>query len=766
MRFLLAAQFVAFPLAASAQAAVAADGRGTDWIAIGMFVAIALTTLVITYRSAGRTKSRVGFYTAGHAITPLQNGLAIAGDFLSAAAFLGISALVYSNGFDGFLYALGFLTGWPIVLFLMSERLRNLGSYTFADAAAFRLDRTPIRLVAAIGSLVVVLFYLVAQMIGAGKVIELLFGVNYLIAVTSVGVPTIPYVTVGGMQATTWVQITKAALLLCGGTLLGFVVLWRFDFSVRRAVCRGQQHSSQGRGDSRAWRTLRRADLRHFAGLALVFGTAGLPHILMRFFTVKDAADARKSVFYATSCVAYFCLVIPILGIRRGADPDVRSELFPRRCVGAIQQDHRPDRRPEHGVDPSCARGRRAGSARLHFGRRLCDHPRVSSPGLTLAGCSAIGHDIYGQVIAKGRGSDAREVWVSKVAAVGIGVAAVLLAYSFENQNVAFMAGLALSVAASCNFPVLATAIFWRGTTTRGAVTGALAGLISSVVLVVFSKTVWVAVFNFKSALFPYENPALFSMPLAFLFIWLFSITDRSARAARERKALRRAVRPVRDRNSARDGGPRVGGGDAMSNERKTMKRHIRWLGYAMLGGILMAARFNEWLFGASTKEDVEVTSTPLAVEHIVIKTMKPYPEVKARIEKLGRFDEGMRAMLAKNDIDGLREAAERIAGADGLAIHYVALHGDLLALRGERRPLIAYYIGNILSASEMTKVNPAAGLDAPLRVVVYANAQGGTTMEYDRPTSMFGQFKSAEIDAVAKSLDDRLLTFLKKAGT
>jgi uncharacterized protein (DUF302 family) len=196
------------------------------------------------------------------------------------------------------------------------------------------------------------------------------------------------------------------------------------------------------------------------------------------------------------------------------------------------------------------------------------------------------------------------------------------------------------------------------------------------------------------------------------------------------------------------------------------MTRHIQWLRYSLLGGLLMALAATNGSLGASTKEGVEVTSTPLAVEHIIIKTMKPYPEVKARIEKLGRFDDGMRAMLAKNDIDGLREAAQRIAGTDGLAIHYVAFHGDLLALRGERHPLIAYSIGNILSATEMTKVNPAAGLYAPLRVVVYANEQGGTIMEYDRPTSMFGQFKSAEIDAVAQSLDDRLLTFLKKAGT
>jgi cation/acetate symporter len=537
MRVLLAALLTAFPVVASAQAASATAGRGTDWIAIAMFVAIVLTTLVITYRSAGSTKSRADFYTAGHAITPLQNGLAIAGDFLSAAAFLGISALVYSNGFDGFIYALGFLTGWPIVLFLMSERLRNLGSYTFADAAAFRLERTPIRLVAAIGSLVVVLFYLVAQMIGAGKVIELLFGVNYLIAVSSVGILMILYVTVGGMQATTWVQITKAALLLCGGTLLGFVVLWRFDFSFAKLFAAASSIHPKGEAILAPGGLFAEPVSAISLGLALVFGTAGLPHILMRFFTVKDAADARKSVFYATSCVAYFCLVIPILGF--GAVPILMSDPSYFHVDASGQYNKITDLIGGPNMASIHLAHAVGGPVLLGFISAVAFATILAVvAGLTLAGCSAIGHDIYGQVIAKGRGSDAREVWVSKVAAVCIGIVAVLLAYSFENQNVAFMAGLALSVAASCNFPVLAMAIFWRGTTTRGAVTGALAGLFCSVILVVLSKTVWVAVFGFKSALFPYENPALFSMPLAFLFIWLFSITDRSARAARERRAF------------------------------------------------------------------------------------------------------------------------------------------------------------------------------------------------------------------------------------
>jgi cation/acetate symporter len=459
MRALLAAIFMAFPIAAFGQGAAATGGRGADWIAIMMFVAIVIITLM------------------------------------------------------------------------------NLGSYTFADAAAFRLDRTPIRLVAAIGSLVVVLFYLIAQMIGAGKVIELLFGANYLVAVASVGFLMILYVTVGGMQATTWVQITKAALLLCGGTLLGFAVLWHFDFSVATLFATASGIHPKGAAILAPGGLFAEPVSAISLGLALVFGTAGLPHILMRFFTVKDSAGARKSVFYATSCVAYFSLVIPILGF--GAVPILMSDPSYFHVNAAGQFNKITDLIGGTNMAAIHLSGAVGGPVLLGFMSAVAFATILAVvAGLTLAGCSAISHDIYGQVIAKGKGSDAREVWVSKVAAICIGLVAVLLAYAFEKQNVAFMAGLALSVAASCNFPVLATAIFWRGTTTRGAVTGALAGLISSVVLVVLSKTVWVAVFGFKSALFPYENPALFSMPLAFLFIWLFSVTDKSARAVRERAAF------------------------------------------------------------------------------------------------------------------------------------------------------------------------------------------------------------------------------------
>jgi cation/acetate symporter len=532
----LAALLAALPGAAFAQAQPV-HGRSIDWIAVGMFLVIVVVTLLITYRAAGSTKSKAGFYTAGHAITPLQNGLAIAGDFLSAAAFLGISALVYAKGFDGLLYALGFLTGWPIVLFLVSERMRNLGSYTFADAAAFRLDRTPIRLVAATGSLVVVLFYLVAQMIGAGKVIQLLFGVHYLVAVVAVGILMILYVTVGGMQATTWVQITKAALLLVGGSAMALAVLWHFDFSFGELFAAASKIHPTGAAILSPGGLFSEPVSAISLGLALVFGTAGLPHILMRFFTVKDAASARRSVFYATSCVAYFSLVIPLLGF--GAAAILMSDGSYFNVNAAGQYNKVTDLIGGPNMAAVHLAGAVGGPVMLGFISAVAFATILAVvAGLTLAGASAVGHDIYGQVIARGRGSEVSEVRISKIAAMVIGVLAVVLAYAFEKQNVAFMAGLALSVAASCNFPVLVMAIFWRGMTTRGAVAGGLAGLVSSVLMVLLSNTVWVAVFHFNYAPFPYDNPAIFSMPFAFACCWFFSVTDRSRRARQERRAF------------------------------------------------------------------------------------------------------------------------------------------------------------------------------------------------------------------------------------
>jgi len=528
-RILLTVLATAFAFSAHAEGAAVAAGRGPNWIAIAMFLLIVAVTLVITYRSAGRTKSKADFYTAGHEITPLQNGLAIAGDFLSAAAFLGISALIYATGFDGLIYALGFLTGWPIVLFMMSERLRNLGSYTFADAASFRLDRTSVRLVAATGSLVVVLFYLIAQMIGAGKVIQLLFGVNYLFAVSGVGLLMVIYVAVGGMQATTWVQITKALLLLGGGTLMALVVLWRFDFSLSRLFVEASQAHPKGASILAPGGLFAEPVSAISLGLALVFGTAGLPHILMRFFTVGDARQARLSVLVATGFITVFYTLLFVLGFGAIAlvsgDPafkDAAGNLIGGTNMVAL-----------HLADQL------GGSLLLGFISAVAFATILAVvSGLTLAGASAASHDLYARVIRRGQASEREEVLVSKGAAVAISLAAMGLGILFENQNIAFMVGLVFAIAASANFPIIFLSIAWRGLTTRGAVTGSLAGLILALVLVALSPGVWTATFKLGPAPFPYDNPALFSLPLAFFTTWLVSRFDRSKEAVGVRFAF------------------------------------------------------------------------------------------------------------------------------------------------------------------------------------------------------------------------------------
>ena len=285
-----------------------------NWTAIVMFLLFVLGTLGITYRAATQTKSAADFYAAGGGITGLQNGLAIAGDYMSAASFLGISGLVFASGFDGLIYSIGFLVGWPIVLFLIAERLRNLGKFTFSDVASFRLDQTQIRILSAVGTLVVVAFYLIAQMVGAGKLIELLFGLDYLYAVVIVGVLMIVYVAFGGMKATTWVQIIKACLLLAGATLMSLIVLWRFGFSPEAMFAEAVKIHPKGDAIMAPGALVADPVSAISLGLALMFGTAGLPHILMRFFTVSDAQAARKSVFYATGFIAYFYILTFIIG--------------------------------------------------------------------------------------------------------------------------------------------------------------------------------------------------------------------------------------------------------------------------------------------------------------------------------------------------------------------------------------------------------------------------------------------------------------------
>jgi len=290
------------------------EKQGLNITAVVIFLLFVLFTLGITYRAARQTKSASDFYAAGGGITAGQNGLAIAGDYMSAASFLGISGLVFSNGFDGLIYSIGFLVGWPIVLFTIAERLRNLGKFTFADVAAFRLDQTSIRVLSAIGTLIVVSFYLIAQMVGAGKLIQLLFGLPYSYAVPIVGVLMIVYVVFGGMKATTWVQIIKACLLLGGASFMALMVLVHFGFSPDALFAAAVQIHPKGDAIMAPGAFVADPVSTISLGLALIFGTAGLPHILMRFFTVSDAKAARKSVLYATGLIGYFYILTFIIG--------------------------------------------------------------------------------------------------------------------------------------------------------------------------------------------------------------------------------------------------------------------------------------------------------------------------------------------------------------------------------------------------------------------------------------------------------------------
>ncbi|WP_433737330.1 cation acetate symporter [Pseudomonas putida] len=516
------------PLAAVADLAVAADGatRPLNWNAIGMFLVFVLFTLGVTRWAALRTRSTSDFYTAGGGMSGFQNGLAIAGDMISAASFLGISAMMFLNGYDGLLYALGVLAGWPIILFLIAERLRNLGKYTFADVVSYRLEQTPVRLTSAFGTLTVALMYLVAQMVGAGKLIELLFGIDYLYAVMLVGVLMVFYVTFGGMLATTWVQIIKAVLLLFGTSFMAFMVLKHFGFSTEAMFAGATAVHAKGSAIMAPGGLLSNPIDAISLGLGMMFGTAGLPHILMRFFTVSDAKEARKSVFYATGFIGYFYLLLIIVGfgaiVMVGTDPAFRD------ASGAIIGGGNMV-----AVHLAQAVG---GNLFLGFISAVAFATILAVvAGLALSGASAVAHDLYACVIRKGQASEQQEMRMSRIATLCIGVLAIILGLLFESQNIAFLSGLVLAIAASVNFPVLFLSMYWKGLTTRGAVLGSLSGLVSAIVLLVLSPAVWVNVMHHDKALFPYSNPALFSMSLAFFSAWLFSITDRSPRAALER---------------------------------------------------------------------------------------------------------------------------------------------------------------------------------------------------------------------------------------
>ena len=534
----------------AAGAAMAAGGdvgetakQSTNWTAIIMFGVFVLATLWITKWAASKTKSAADFYTAGGGITGFQNGLAIAGDYMSAASFLGISAAVMANGYDGLIYSIGFLVGWPVITFLMAERLRNLGKFTFADVAAFRFKQAPVRIFAASGTLVVVAFYLIAQMVGAGQLIKLLFGLEYWIAVVIVGALMMIYVLFGGMTATTWVQIIKAVLLLSGASFMAFMVMMNYGFSPEQLFAASVKIKADaaiavGKSPEEA-SALAQAIMGPGSfikdpisaisfGMALMFGTAGLPHVLMRFFTVPDAKQARKSVLWATTWIGYFYVLTFIIGFgaivlvsTNGDFLDAKGGLIGGGNMAAI-----------HLANAV------GGNVFLGFISAVAFATILAVvAGLTLSGASAVSHDLYATVFKKGNADSAAELRVTRITTVVLGVVAVVLGIAFEKQNIAFMVSLAFAIAASANFPVLFMSVLWKDCTTRGATIGGFLGLITAVGLTVVSPSVWEATLGNEkgSALFPYTSPALFSMAAGFIGIWLFSILDNSPRAKVDR---------------------------------------------------------------------------------------------------------------------------------------------------------------------------------------------------------------------------------------
>ncbi|MBU1096474.1 MAG: sodium/solute symporter [Bacteroidetes bacterium] len=487
-----------------------------------VFVAI---TLAITYWAAKKTKTTSEFYAADRSISGFQNGLALSGDYMSAASFLGIAGMVSLKGYDGLIYSIGFLVGWPLVMFLIAEPLRNLGKFTFADVVAYRLKQKPVRIASSIGSLLTIIFYLIAQMVGAGSLINVLFGFPYEYAILIVGIVMISYVLFGGMLATTWVQIIKAVLLLSGATFLVIMTLAKFGMNPialfdAAAVKYSDAVLVPGGFVTNSWDAIS-------LGLALILGTAGLPHILMRFFTVPDAKQARKSVFVATGFIGYFYILTFIIGF--GAmvlvGQDVVSGFDKGGNMAALLL--------AESVGGQFFLGFIAAVA---FATIL-----AVVAGLTLSGASTLSHDLYVSVVKKGKSDEVGEVKVAKVATLLIGALAIFLGFIFEGQNVAFMVGLAFAIAASSNFPSLLLSIMWKKFTTAGAVASIITGAGLAVILIIISPTVWVDIFNNETALFSLKNPALISMTASFLVGIIVSLftTEKSAESNFEDEKLR-----------------------------------------------------------------------------------------------------------------------------------------------------------------------------------------------------------------------------------
>ncbi len=504
-------------------------GKPVNVTAMVTFLLFVFSTLLITWWAARRTRSRKEFYVAGGGITAWQNGIAISGDFMSAATFLGLTSLLFFSGTDGLMLAVGAVASWPVILFLVAERLRNLGRYTFIDVISFRLDQRPITMVAALGSLATVIFYLISQLVGAGKLIQLLFGLDYVWAVSGISMLMIAYVTFGGMLATTWVQIIKAFLLVLGCTLIALLMLqhYRFDLdavfhSAVQVHPRGWDLVAPG-----GWLTEPVSVIS--LGLTALLGFIGLPHILMRIFTVKDAKTARKSAFYSIAVITYVNLLMLIVGFGAVSlimfNPDYQNAaggLAGGRNMVVLHTAHFL-----------------GGDVLLGFVSAVAFATILAVvSGLTISAAATIAHDLYAKSIKQGRASEKSELLVSRCAVIAIGMLAILFGIAFEHHNVIFITNMALAVAGSANAPILLLSMYWRGLTTRGAIYGCLAGLVSSVSLIILGPQVWVDVIGMEKPVFPYVYPTIVSAPLAFVTAWLLSRADNSARADKEREAF------------------------------------------------------------------------------------------------------------------------------------------------------------------------------------------------------------------------------------
>lgn len=501
-------------------------------IAIILFLLFVGVTLAIGFWAARRTTTSSEFLTAGGKLSGFQNGTAIAGDFMSAASFLGITGLMFSGGFDGLLLAIGVFAAWPLLLVLLAERVRNLGRLSFADAVSLRLSPRPVRLLLSISAIAVVMLYLIGQMVGAGKLIELLFGIPYVTALITISVLVLGYVTLGGMLATSWVQIVKAAILTLGATILAVLVLNHVDFSPSRLLQGAANVHPDGARIFGPGILFKDPIQVATIMVSLAFGVIGLPHILIRLFTVENRRAARRSVFVASLYMGYFYLLMPIIGFG--------AILLLRENPNFIQNGELIGGGNMAAIHLAKALG---GDALMGFMAAVSFATILAVvAGLTVAGAATVSHDLYGQMIRRGQGNPRTELLLARFSTVAIGMVAVGLGVLFEKQNIAFITALPMVVAASVNFPILFLSLFWPGLTTRGAVAGASIGLLSSIALIVAGPQVWTSILGFSKPLFPYDYPALLTMPLAFGAAWLGSVTDRSARGAIDREGYQRLL--------------------------------------------------------------------------------------------------------------------------------------------------------------------------------------------------------------------------------